>query len=372
MYSHQCNMNRVKKGIYSCIERHLDNVYLNVVFQNSTPNTELIAEYNVTKTLPILDKPSNYFAAVVRFDVPLNSVPLFVIPIVPNQVNPNLTPFTFTINASSTNVIYVPDNTYTAPIQNQQTQVITPYYYVYSFQNLINAFNTALAASYVAAGSPGGAGAPFFIFNPVTQLLGLVVSVAFITAGATIIINQALTNYLEGFELIFNVATNTFQFVLKNNGNNGFNLPGNTIAVASPPTWLIMSQEYTSMEYWLSLRKIVLISNTIPITFEYIPAFDTAGNPSAVATSIPILTDFVPNIEDAAQSRSIAVYNPTAQYRLIDMIGDSPLQTIDLRIYWQDKLGNYYPIFIEPFQQASVKIGFFRRDLYENGNPNKP
>lgn len=356
-----------KNGHYSCVERHIDNVYLNVVFQNMTlDNTEILAEYNVAKTIPVLDKPSNYYAAVVRFDVPLNAVPLLVIPIVPNQGNANLTPFTFTINASSTNVIYAPDNDYTAPVQNQMTQVITPYYYVYSFQNVLDAFNVALATSYTAAGSPGGAGAPFFVFNPVTQLVGLVVSVAFISAAATISINAALTNYLEGFRLVYLSATNTLQFVLENNGINGFAIPGQTTAVASPPTFLLISQEYTSMEYWLSLRKIVLVSTTIPISYEYTPAYSPTGGQTGVSVSVPIITDFVPNIESAQDSRSIAVYNPSAQYRLVDLLGDSPLYNIDLRIQWQDKLGNYYPMYIEPYQQASVKIGFFRRDLYEH------
>lgn len=351
------------------MERHLDNIYLNVVFQNNT-NQEQLARYSVDKTIPILDRPSNYFASVIRFDVPLNSIPLFIIPIVPNQGNPNLTPFTFFINASAVDVIYVPDNTYPAPIQNQLTQVITPYYYVYSFDNLIQAFNTALAAAYIAAGSPGGAGAPFVIFNPESQLLGLVVSTAFITAGATIGINLPLVNYFEGFRLIFNVATNIFTFVLRNTGNNGFNLIGQTIPVTpgpGGPLFLIIQQEYTCMEYWLSLRKIVLISNTIPISYEFVPAYDPAGSQTGVSVSIPIITDFVPNLEQASESRSIAVYNPTSQYRLVDLLGDTPLYKIDLRIQWQDKLGNYFDVFIEPGQQASVKIAFLRRDLYQHG-----
>lgn len=362
--------NEVSKNVMSCVERHVDNVYLNVVFTN-TKDREILAEYNVTKTIPIIDKPSNYFITVVRFDVPLNSIPLFVMPIVPNQGNPNLTPFTVFINASAVNVLYNPDNTNPAPVQNQQTQVVTPYYFVFSFDNLINSINTALAAAYIAAGSPGGAGPPFVIFNPDTQLLGLVVSVAFITAGATISVNSFLVNYFEGFRFFFNAATNIFTFILRNTGNNGFNLIGQTIPVTpgpGGPLWLIIQQEYTCMEYWLSLRKIVLVSNTIPINYEYIPAFDTSGQQTGVSSTFPILTDFIPNIEQANESRSIAVYNPTSQYRLVDLLGDTPLYNIDLKIYWQDKAGNYYPVFIEPLQQASVKIAFVRRDLYENSS----
>jgi hypothetical protein len=353
----------VSKCVKSHVERHLDNIYLNVVFENNT-NQEIPAVYSVTKTIPLLDKPSEYYLAIIRMDVPLNGVPLLVMPIIPNQVNSNLTPFVFGINGFNTPVIYVPDNNNPVPVQNQPTQVITPYYYVFSYQNVLDAFNTALAASYVAAGAPGAAGAPFFIFNPVTQLISLIVATAFIAAPATVTCNIFAINYLEGFRFTLDVNTNTFTFVLENTGNNGFALPGQTLPVVSPPTHLAMSQEYITMEYWLNLRKIVLTSNTIPINPEYIPAYDSNGGQSGVSLSKQVLTDFVPSIESSADARSVAVYNPSAQYRLIDMIGDLPLINIDLQIYWSDKFGNYYPLMIEVLQQASVKIGFLRRDLY--------
>lgn len=348
---------------YGINEKHLDNIYLNVVFQNNT-QLEKVAEYNVTKNQPILDNPSNYYGTVIRFDVPLNSIPLMIMPIVPNQANPNLTPFIFSINASDSQVIYVPDNNLTAPVQNQQTQVVTPYYYVYSFGNVLSAFNTAINAAFVAAGSPGGGAAPLLVFNSQTQLLGFIVSTAFITSGATLSINYALVNYFEGFRINYNSTLNNGTFIFENTGNNGFNISGQTTAVSTPPTNLLVQQDYSAMEYWLSLRKIVLISNTIPVNYEYIPAFDSAGTQTGVTVSIPIFTDFVPNIELVGQSRSIAVYNPSAQYRLVDLLGNTPLYNIDLKINWQDKNGTYYPVFIEPGQQASVKIAFIRKDLF--------
>lgn len=353
----------LSKTVMSHEERHLDNIYLNIVFQNTTAN-EIPAKYNVTKTIPIVDKPSDYYLAVVRMDVPLNGVPLLVVPIEPDQGDPNLTPMIFYINSSSKAVEYVADNNYTAPMQNQMTQVVTPYYYVYSFGNLIDMFNTAISTAYTAAGSPGGAGAPYFVFNPTTQLILLNVPVAFIAASATISFNTYAANYLDGFRATYNATTNLYTLVTKNTGINGFSIPGQTIVVANPPTWLSVSQEFVTMEYWLNLRKIVLTSNTIPVSSEYIPAYEVTGHQSGVSLSKPIITDFVPNIENAADSQSVAVYNPSAQYRLIDLIGDLPLNNIDLQIFWTDKTGNYYPMMIEPLQQASVKLGFFRKDLY--------
>ena len=89
----------------SNIVRENDNVYLNVVIDHPIPiyNTGLVpplivnsfgvpAEYNVTKTLPIIDKASDFYCSIIRFDIPFNSIPLFIMPIVANQSNANLTP----------------------------------------------------------------------------------------------------------------------------------------------------------------------------------------------------------------------------------------------------------------------------------------
>jgi hypothetical protein len=327
---------------YYCLQHNEDNIYLNVIFQNNPedPNLETIAEYNVTKTQPIIDKPSNYYVSVIRFDVPLNGIPLFIAPIVPNQNDPNLTPLEFGINGFTTNVIYKPDNHLSAPIQNQPKQVITPYYFVYSFQNFISSFNDALLTCYNNTGQPGGAGPPFFVFDPPTQLIYLIVPIDFINSFPSLTINQYTANYLEGFRLRY-LNSNLLEFVLENTNYNGFSKIGQNFPVQTPPKHLVISQEYPCMDYWLSLRKIVLISNTIPI-----------------------LTDFVPNIEKPKDTRSIAVYNPLSQYLLIDLKGETPIYSIDLKIYWQDKLGNYYPLYIQILQQASVKIAFLKKNLY--------
>src|SRR5580693_4413640 len=157
-----------------------DNIYLNVVF-NSNGSILTPAVYNITKTIPVADKPSDYYCSVIRFDIPLNAIPLFIMPIVANQSNANLTPMTIGISVGGTNfsqnVIYVSNElNQVAPVQNMPSQVITPYYYVFSFQNLIDSFNTALSLAFTAASAPGSVPGPYLSFNPVTQLISLVVT----------------------------------------------------------------------------------------------------------------------------------------------------------------------------------------------------
>jgi hypothetical protein len=364
----------------SNIVRENDNVYLNVVIDHPIPiyNTGLVpplivnsfgvpAEYNVTKTLPIIDKASDFYCSIIRFDIPFNSIPLFIMPIVANQSNANLTPMVIGITYSSVNypesVIYVPDNNFIAPVQNMQNQVISPYYYVYSYQNLITAFNVALAAAYVAAGSPGTVEPPYFFYNPVTQLINLVVNNAIILAGATIFMNVAANNYLDGFRTKTSITSTeglTYSFILTD-------ATPDQLALVPPYSAgdYIFSQQYNVINYWTSLRKILITSSTIPINYEFVPGYNSNGSQNGVSTSLPVITDFVPTLEYAGQSRSIGYYVPTSQYRLIDMIADTPIYKIDLKIYWEDKTGNLYPLLISIFQEANIKIAFLRKSLYK-------
>jgi hypothetical protein len=375
------------------IYKENDNIYMNVVFDHSeasfvgTPIAAAVgeqpeqADYNVTKTLLILDKASNYYISIIRFDFPLDTVPLFIMPIVANQSDPNLTPLIIGISTGGTeypvNVEFITQNiSIFPPDQNQLTQVITPYYYVYSYQHMLDMINLALLHAWINAGLVDpDVTPPFFYFNPATSLINIVVSTVFTTdLSAFIYVNTPLRNYLDAFNYLFfgfnqpNGYEYQFSFVagLSPTPDKAYYLPGTATNV--PPTYYQFSQDYPTISAWTSLRKIIISTNTIPISNEYIPTGNNSNRQSGVAASFPILTDFVPNIELAGQSRSIAYYVPTSQYRLIDLISDTPLQKIDLKVYWEDTRGNLYPLLISLYQQGSIKIGFFRKSLYKQMN----
>ena len=150
------------------LEQEKDNIYLNIVINGNTPKynpnpalpptgeEDVFAEFNVVKSEPYLDKPSDYYCAVIRYVIPLQSVPIFIMPIIPNQPNPDLSTMLFGMIYLGTRypkyVQYFPDNTLTAPVQNQPDQVITPYYYVYSYSHLIQNVNLDLASIWVTSG----------------------------------------------------------------------------------------------------------------------------------------------------------------------------------------------------------------------------
>jgi hypothetical protein len=374
------------------IYRENDNVYLNVVFDHNGVSFPIdnppilpiinensqVSDYNVTKTIPILSKASDFYCSVIRFEIPLDTIPLFIIPIVPNQPNPNLTPLVIGINVAGVNypqrLIYTPSNNIQPPIQNKPIQVITDYYYDYSIQHFVDMLNTALGFAWISSGLPLtylGYTFPWFFYDSITSLMSLVVPEYFTRIIAPLIdipiiyMNEPLQSYLSSFNLKFIGYSQPFgreyDFILN------FPTPDKRFIVPGDPLiYYKIVEDYSITEYFVALRKIIIATNTIPISNEFIPV--PGNNDSGIAASFPILTDFTPQINLAGQSRSIAYYIPTSQYRLVDLIADVPLQKIDLKIYWVDITGNINPLLISVFQQASIKLAFLRKTLYKNMN----
>jgi hypothetical protein len=365
----------------SSIKKNADDIYLNVVINHDPTygSFDSPAVYNSAKTTAVIDNPADYFCSIVRFTIPLQSIPIFIMPIVPNQGNPNLTPMVISISyhgsTFSTNVIYNPANPLQAPNQNQTTQIITPYYYVYSAQNLIDSINTAIKVVYAAfaAAFPGPIPpqvtsnfAPFFYFDATTQLITLITPSSWAITGADqalLIVNNYLLNYLPAFDMI-DIGNGNYAFNIQYRFNNAAAIPFGTTPT-NPPDYIYMQQEFQAMAQWISLRKIVIASSTLPVRNEIVPVINPDGTQSDSSISYPIFSDFVPAISTLGDVRSVAYYVPTSQYRLVDLIGNSPIYNIDLKVSWEDKLGNLYPLYVSVFQQMSFKIAFLHKSLYK-------
>lgn len=359
-----------------------DNIYVNVSITaalNGVLSLYTPAEYLVTKTIPILEKCDDYYCSVIRFAIPLTSVPLFIMPIKPAQLDPNLTPFIIGISTGGADfpqpVIFTPQTNSPVPLPPIPTQVNSPYYYVYEYQLFITMINAALAAAFLASGLGGNN--PYFYLNPATEELSLVVDIATFapTANpgvpnpiptATIFMNADLQTYLIAFQVISVATLGSFSPIGK---DFIFNLIrfgiDNTIPPFTPgATQKQFTQEFPVLQLWSSLRKILVTTNSIPIINEYAPT-----NNAGVSALTPILTDFVPFLDFAGQDRTTAFYNPTSQYRLVDLKSSERLNTIDIKIYWQDTNQNVHPIFVNKYQQISLKLGFFKKSLYKNSTP---
>lgn len=355
-----------------------DNKYVSISFtnvNNSSPDIPL--EYNVTKTQPIIDRSGDYYVTVTKFDIPLQSLPIAIMPIVPNQSNSNLSTLQIGIRNAGVNylknIIFVPQSgsIFPVPVQNAFTQIITPYYYLYSYQHMITMINTALSGAYSDAGLAGTP--PYFIFDPSTQLISLIVNSSFNSPVAPfIIMNYLLFQYIDNFYLTsisFSYTPNSlWYFNVYGLVNDSYGYTPYGAPPVGPPQFYKLTQDAPSLSLWNPIKKLLFLSSTMPITYEVVPAGTTQKDNSGVFSSLAIITEFTPQIQNADDARSIAYYN-TSGYggiRLTDMNGNNPLYKIDIKVLWQDINNNIYPMIIPNFQQANIKLGFIRKSLYKN------
>lgn len=380
-----------KKSEYDDNDRDPDNVYVNIrIDHNSTRGAApSLAQYDVTKTNPYLFFPGNFYCSVIGAAVPLDNLPLGIVrttidpgdPTNPNYMTAQIgitvpqgaipNPF----NTVTVNLQYIPNGTFPGPYpnptpDNPNGQVITPYYYFYSYSTIIASFNNALQDAF-SAQFPGGPvavlGAPYFFMDYDTQLISLVVSDEF-TTNADIYINKESLYYLQGFNLFqrpsyLDAQGSIFSFVYYK-FNNNCDYYGQNFGTAGNQYW-IYTQEYYAVQSIAIARKIIFTTNFIPINPEYVTVNKENGVQTGLGATSNILFQYVPKISTGGGSRIVNFFD-SSYPRLVDLQGSSPISRIDLQIFWQDVQGDTFPLYISPYQAANIKLGFFRKSLFKN------
>lgn len=287
------------------------------------------------------------------------------------NIPPVLPPYDYTpIPAFTENLVYVP----ASQVVNRHD---LRYPYVYSYALLIQMINSSLLNAWVAAGSPGGAGAsPYFSYSPTEAFILLVLPPAFVENGAngwTVCFNNAIQSIFPSFQIFlsndpafpngrYEINTNQFAGIVSTTGP-GYDQFYLNDANFPTPTYVV-TQDYQTVDYLNSVRKIVLLTNSIPVRKEFFPPANTSN--SGAANTVPIMSDFQIDLNaTAGAQRSVAIYEAQI-YRLIDLISDSPMKKINISLFWADQNNNLYPIYLNKNDSATIKLGFFSKALYEN------
>lgn len=358
-----------------------DRFYVNVSVINTT-NDPIKCNFDKVYQQPILDDPKDYYFTVNRFSISGSGIPLMIMPIQSgsSQTDPNLTTLLFTMTYNNQDfqqfITYVPNNdlgTPSAPAGNatrNYRQLNSDYYFVYSIQCFLDMLNDTLIAIFndLKAAYPGAppSEAPYLIFNPESQLISLITQYEYIdnVNPTSISVNVSLYKYLNGFNYFMNSNDTTgkdFTFNLEDTMNNWYAKPADSIT--SPPAYLQFKQEYVQNYFMSSLQSIVIGTNTIPIQNEIVPTAADANTNPFDNNSMSIITDFVIPLEQLGDTRSLIVYTPTV-LRMINFMTENALKRLDFQVYFQDALGNLYPLEVLPGQTCSFKFGFIKRSTY--------
>jgi hypothetical protein len=378
-----------------------DMVYYDIVSTNfqTTTTEEPFLRFNETRTNPVIANTGDYYLSIVRFSLDTYNLPNIIAEIQPNQPNPDLTIYSCTLEyddgvggvtpSTQEFLTWIPQNQNAQqPIPPSQTnnkfQENTPYYYCYQFQYFLSIVNTALGlatASLIA--NTGGALSPIFgaeqpvlTWDVTSQKAILQAQEQYYdksnTAKIKIYMNPPLFALFNSFpSLNFGTGSTVslgrnYQLVIANFGGiNTISLPTNPVPPVVATVWTQMFQEFSTIDTWSPVASIVFTSNTIPIISNQLSAPLVFNNgQSSIGTGnnanfAQVITDMTTNQQVFKPN---VLYNPTAEYRRIDMTGNTPLTNIDINVFWRDKLGQLVPFTLASGASASVKFLFERKD----------
>jgi hypothetical protein len=352
---------------------------------------------------------AEYFCNIMRFTIQTgNTLPVFIPSVVIGQDNPNKTIYAVSLKytyqgieyVSTKNVMYEPEDK-TAPIPAPpllKQDFSSKYYYVYNYTHFVQLLNATLELAFAELSDkmPGTSDAsplnatvaPCLDFDVQTNRVVFHAEQFFYDEAYTrlssvnrvsIYFNTRLYDLLVGipYELESNTGELNYRLkVIYNNSNlvsKNVLVPGIPTATIRNITYVQMPQEVSSIALWNPVASLVFASALLPIhpTQTSLPknvgnsntAFSESGNNSNLLSAI---SDFTIAVDGNNQYRPVVVYNPTPEYRLIDMHSCMNLNRLDIVVYWKDTFGNIRPFELHPGCSANVKIMFRRKDFNTN------
>ena len=387
-----------------------DRSYYDITITNLNTGTESppVASFSETRQIPFVYRPEEYFLCIERFTLDTPTLPIFTPTIQPNSTSPNLTIYSTTMQYNYKNPGTGEYTTYSSgetfllfSPQDLKASIPAPpattanglqnndsgYYYIYNYQYWISLVNNNLASCYqnlVSVLATAGltldssSFVPFLTFDPTSNLATLNVPEVLFQSGTTnyltLFFNASLYQLFSSFPILIQPSSSTpaghYQIVATNFGQT--NTTTLTFPTGEPdtPEALIpaiqVTQEYSTVALWTPITSIVFCSSSLPIVpnnlsspLVYYSGIAYSNNSSNNVA--PIITDFV---SDTGIYKPNIVYHPSAEYRLCEMHGNTPLYRVDISMFWKDRLGNLQPFRLSSGSSATIKILFIKKPYY--------
>lgn len=373
----------------------------NYVNQGNTPPP--FVSFNESRSNPFLYDPEEYYLSIIRFQLDTPSLPVFIPTITPFSSNPNLTIYSvqldWTNNAgtlfSSGNFSLIwspefqvapppPPSNYADGIQNNSTG----YYYTLSYQWFAELVNKTIRLAFLQlnivcqgqADYPyynGGAVIPEPALKPLIKFVantGLF-TIEFPSVGFSY--NTTILGGSANFPLKLTMNAPLYQLFssfpsvvsFPNSNSNLITLLTDNLSNAVlTATLIVVTEEYSTIALWSPVTGITFTSNTLPIIPNQISSPIIYANGiqfpfSNTSNFQQIVTDFV---SDNGIYKPSIVYQPTAEYRLIELLGNTPLSNLDINVFWKDRLGRFNPFTLTSGSSATIKILFTKKGTYQS------
>jgi hypothetical protein len=376
------------------------------VMQVNTNTKELQLVFNQSRAQPYLINPSKYFLSVQRFTIESPNLPVFICQPIVGQASYNRTIYQITMVRESDGavaydeIIWQPDDK-SVPIP---TGIVTSswqtnkYYYCYSYQHFIDLINN-LFNSYSASGWITGT-PPYMYFDTTTHLFTIGGNVTLYrtdlqgnykaTAGSgyKIYFNIELYNLFSSLKAIYKGTTGPavgadYQLIMDTGTNTSYTSPTQpyiTNYYINPrnnsggvnTTDVINTQEYSTLPLWTPIKNIVFRTTLLnvapdivgtPIVYEQGDLNINSGQNNCDILNIMI--DHTVPLTIGTEYRPFIYFEPVGEFRLVELYGNQPINSMDIAVFWKDSFGNLIPFVLDIGASATIKL-LFRKKTFNS------
>jgi hypothetical protein len=367
-----------------------DKLYYDVSISNLDTEDFVppVINFNEIRNIPFLNDPSKYYMSIIRFSIDTGaSLPVFIPEIVNGTTDINETIYKITMvynnTAHSQTVMWSPQNKIAAlPLPpsscaNGEADLSTGYYYCYNYQYFLDLVNNAFEACIEQFGGASTSIPPIFTFDSQNKVFILNCPYPYYNSNEAnpikIFLNPPLYQLFGSLPFTIEKQNLTLGINNKQNiqlqvgtfgGANVVEFPLNP-PIGEPQYQVVQCfQEYSTLSQWTPCTAIVFTSSTLPIVSNQVsaPLIYIDGQTQTFSSNnsniCPIITDLV---SSDGQYNPNLVYNPTAEYRLIELIGTKPLYNLDIQVYFRDRHSRLYPLRLPAGGVATLKFLFTKK-----------
>ena len=287
----------------------------------------------------------------------------------------------------------------------------TPYFWVQSFYWWINMINTSMATAWTAlvaavnTAVPGTIAAgfdppPYMTWDSIQNKATIWLPETLFNQGydwdpattpnpafCALSFNAPLHILFSSFEYVFNSYQPPQAFIIRcyDRRNVGYSATGNlqlTAPLYTPPggvptpVWtapggLAMEQLYSTGPTRCPVTSILFTTSLLPVLPSLIGLpriFIGASTASQVQGNNNIqnqITDLEVPLTRGDEYLPNVLYSPVAEYRLLDLQSNAPLQAIQISVFWKDIFGQTHPFYLQNGCGATLKV-MFRKKAYNN------
>lgn len=322
-----------------------DHIYFNVTIKPDELNKGQ-ATFSQNRVEPILQNPSLYDVAVIRFTVPAENIPIMLW-----EDNK------FEIVLTYKGVNYKSILQYVENIDPSTFTDFPPS--VWNYNDLIQSINLAFEDAYqqlkTAEPLAPFTRAPKIVYEPTDRLNSIYVEPTYSSDITTadkieVWLNLPLGDLFRGFQNYGGLQgleddpAKIWRIIFRANITNEKTING--------VQYLVATEEFSGLFRWSTL-KALLFETDMPVISE------SQGTQKNVFRQI--LTDFEP-AEEFADTSSIQ-YFPRGAVRFYEMTSTYPLTRVNVKVSWEDKNGNVYPVFLSGDDTLTMKLYFKRKGV---------